>query len=220
MMKVETFSYRFAKEILTHPEHVHIYNEIIKICENCPIPVYKGKSIKQKKLDIVQQFLNTYFRIQFSGLKWEEEPLATPKNFQDELRGDFRKEFIFPDGKSVVVQVEVEFGNVASSYRDYFKFQLSFAYDMADICILIVPMDKLAKRIDSGVSNFEKTKKEIPSAKLSITVPILVIGLDTSNEPEWDLKSIEPDINVLRNKSALIRGKHYKLVRDYIDTLK
>ena len=35
------------------------------------------------------------------------------------------KEFDF-DGRPVIVQIEVEFGNAASYYRDYFKFQLSY----------------------------------------------------------------------------------------------
>lgn len=55
---------------------------------------------------------------------------------------------------------------------------------MTDICILIVPSNAFCKRIDTGVSNFEKTVREIPSAKLSITVPILVIGLDCLGEKE------------------------------------
>lgn len=47
-MKIKTYSYRFAEEILQHPKYEHIYNELITICKDAPIPVYKGKSKSQK----------------------------------------------------------------------------------------------------------------------------------------------------------------------------
>lgn len=122
----------------------------------------------------------------------EHEPLAAPDGTEDALRSDFRKSFRDEVTGDIIVtlQIEVEFGNVASSYRNYFKFQLSFSYDLIDICVLILPSYKFANRIDTGVSNFEKVLREIPSAKLSITVPTLVIGLfdrdDNANkETEW-----------------------------------
>uniref|UniRef100_UPI000225B07C BglII/BstYI family type II restriction endonuclease n=1 Tax=Ornithinibacillus scapharcae TaxID=1147159 RepID=UPI000225B07C len=173
---------------------------------------------KQPNKDIIQQLINSYFRQRFQNFNWVEEPLTTPKDFKDELRGDFKKEFKVGE-ETIKILIEVEFGNVASSYRDYFKFQLSYAYDYADICILIVPLDKLGKRIDSGVSNFEKTCKELPSAKLSITVPILVIGLDPEGEKEWDVKVLEPNLDILKNANKGVRSKHTKIIKDYIAKL-
>lgn len=221
-MKIKTYSYRFAKELLTHPKYQQIYNELITICQNAPIPVYRGKSEKQKDKDVVQQVLNTYFRLRFSDYEWESEPLATPDNNEDSLRSDFRKTFIINDNNELskmTVQIEVEFGNVASSYRNYFKFQLSFSYDLTDICILIVPSFELSKRIDSGVSNFEKTVREIPSAKLSVTVPILVIGLYHEGETEWDVKAIEGNLDILKCSKKSYIQRHNAIVRSYIDSL-
>ncbi len=60
-MFIKTYSYRFAEEILQHENHREAYEELIEICKNCPVPVYKGKSKNQKKLDVVQQIMNTYF---------------------------------------------------------------------------------------------------------------------------------------------------------------
>lgn len=136
--------------------------------------------------------MNTYFKLRFFTLEWESEPLATPDDNEDELRSDFRKIFINEETGEVLItiQIEIEFGNVASSYRNYFKFQLSFSYGLTDICIIIVPSYRLANRIDTGVSNLEKVIREIPSAKLSITVPVLVVSLfdidgdDGNPEPE------------------------------------
>jgi len=38
-------------------------------------------------------------------------------------------------------------------------------------------MQAIAKRIDSNVVNFERTVRELPSAILSVTLPILLIGI-------------------------------------------
>ena len=130
--------------------------------------------------------------------------------------------FHFDDREPITAQIEVEFGNVASSYRNYFKFQLSFSYGLTDICILIVPSYDLANRIDSGVSNFEKANREIPQAKLSVTVPIYVIGLfdvdDYNNELDvWNVRDLGVSLDVAQNKNRAVRAQHEDLVRSYID---
>lgn len=43
-MKILTYSYRFAEEILTHHKYINIYDELITICKDAPIPVYHDKS--------------------------------------------------------------------------------------------------------------------------------------------------------------------------------
>lgn len=219
-MQIETYSYRYAEEILQHPRFKKIYDELIMICRDCPVPIYKGKSKKQKKLDVIQQIMNTYFFLRFQSLGWETEPLATPDDSEDALRSDFRKTFVNENTEyALTVQIEVEFGNVASSYRNYFKFQLSYSNSLTDICVLIVPSQALSTRIDSGVSNFEKTKREIPSAKLSITVPTLVIGLFDDGSTLWDVKEITKDLEMLKNKNKKAYNQHCAIVKSYIENL-
>ena len=220
-MKVKTFSYRFAEEILQHSKYRCVYDEIMMVCKECPLPVYQGKSKNQPRLDVVQQVMNSYFFKRLELLGWETEPAATPDENADELRSDFRKTFVDKETgeKLLTVQIEVEFGNVASSYRNYFKFQLSYSYSLTDICIIIVPSQQLANRVDSGVSNFEKACRELPSAKLSITVPTLVIGLFDEDTPIWDVKEIEQDLAVLKNSSRTVYERHYKIIGDYISSL-
>ena len=124
-MKIETFSYRYSQEILEHECCKEALHEIIEICSNCPLPVYKNKSQSQPKLDVVQQIINTYFSLAFEEHKWDSEPLVTPDEFEDSLRGDFRKSFTKQgsndNNDSFTLQIEVEMGNIASSYRNYFK---------------------------------------------------------------------------------------------------
>lgn len=219
-MNIKTFSYRYSQEVLEHPCCKEALDEIIGICSKCPLPVYKNKSASQLKLDVVQQMINTYFKIAFESNNWESEPLVTPNDNDDSLRGDFRKSFkkkISKDNReNITLQVEVEMGNIASSYRNYFKFQLSYSYKLADIAILILPCDNLSKRIDSGVASFEKTVREIPSADLSITVPILVIGLDDTNVKEIDISKISTDIEVVKGSKNNYKKRHVDLVKSII----
>ena len=225
-MLVDCYSYRYAKEILEHPRYASVFNELIRVCQECPIPVYEGKSERQPGKDVIQQIMNTFFRLRFRSLGWQEEPLATPQDNEDALRSDFRKTFCDAQTGEVTVtlQIEVEFGNVASSYRNYFKFQLSYSYGMADICVLIVPSYYLANRIDSGVSNYEKTLREIPVAKLSVTVPILVIGLfdrdiQGNSVIPWDVKAITTDLRVLKGDSRNTYQQHCEIVQQYINAV-
>ena len=225
-MIVKTYSYRYAEEILQHPKYVDAYNEIVEICRECPVPVFEGKSENQKSKDVVQQLMNSYFLKAFVEKGWEEEPYATPDQTEDSLRSDFKKTFMKEtEENKIIIQIEVEFGNVASSYRNYFKFQLSYSYGLTDICILIVPSNQLANRIDSGVSNYEKVLREIPSAMLSITVPILVIGLfdrdDNGVEIEaWNVKTECSDLNIVQNKKKSYTKQHLELVTKYIKSIK
>lgn len=216
-MNLKIFSYRYAAEILEHKYFKEAKDELLNICSKCPLPVYKNKSKSQSKLDVVQQMINTYFKIAFEKAGWEEEPLVTPKGNDDSLRGDFRKTFtkIIDHGeiKEIILQIEVEMGNIASSYRNYFKFQLSYAHNLANVAILILPCDKLSKRIDSGVASYEKTVREIPSAKLSITVPILVIGLDDENTVEIDISALTKDMNIIKGARKKDKQNHIDLVK-------
>lgn len=222
-MNIKTFSYRYAEEILQHPNYSPIYEELLKICKNCPLPRFPNKSPKQPSKDIIQQIMNSYFEVAFKDNDWEIEPLASPTKYDDALRADFRKTYFGSSG-NLTLQIEVEFGNVSSSYRNYFKFQLSYANNLADIGILIVPSQHLSNRIDTGVANFEKTVRELPSSKLSTTVPILVIGLfdindDGSPVEPWALINFQNDLNILKGTNSQYHSQHMYLVQSYYDNL-
>ena len=215
-MKLKKFSFRYAEEILSNPKYKNVLSEILNICQNCPLPYYPGKSTKQPKLDIVQQIINTYFLVAFVKFGWKDEPYASPSEFKDALRSDFRKTFVLDDNEKITIQVEVEMGNAASSYRNYFKIQLSYANDLTNIGLVIVPCSTLSTRIDSGVANFEKCVREIPSAKLSLTVPIFVIGLDDIDSDLWDLRKITQNIQEYSANSTAAKEKRKELIEEYL----
>lgn len=180
-MKYQLFSYRYAAEILQHTNYAPAWQEIIGAVSGAPLYVWPNKSKAVKSLDVVQQLLNTHFDHIFSEPSgWAFHPYATgiPNS---NLRADYRKSFGSAPDDSVNVQMEVQFGNMARWYSDIFKFQTAYSQDLAQVGVCIVPMLELAKRIDQNVVSFERAKRELPSAKLSITLPILMIGVSADN---------------------------------------
>jgi hypothetical protein len=176
-MDFSIFSYRFSEEIIRHPNHVQAFQEVSNVIRECPLFTYPNKSAKNRRLDVVQQLLNTYFdRRFFCDFGWEYHPNATIIPNSD-LAADYKKTF-----NGLRIQSEVQFGNMARWYSDIFKFQTAYSQDLIDLGLCIVPMSSLAARIDSNVANYERCIRELPSAKLSITLPILIIGLREGRE--------------------------------------
>lgn len=175
-MKYEIFSYRFAEEILQHRKHVKCWDEVIEAVIQAPLFTFPGKS-KNPKLDVVQQLQNAYFdRMLAIECGWEFHPIATkiPNSF---LTADFRKEF-----NGLHVQTEVQFGNMSRWYSDIFKFQAAYSESLTQAAVSIVPTLSLATRIDSNIANFERCRRELPAANLSITLPILLIGVSVDEK--------------------------------------
>lgn len=108
--------------------------------------------------------------------RWTHHPLATEIE-GSELKADYRKRFEGKRGGTLDIQAEVQFGNMARFYADVFKFQTAYSQKAIQIGVSVVPMGSLARRIDSNVANYERVIRELPSAELSITLPIVVVGL-------------------------------------------
>jgi len=211
-VRIETRSYRFATEIVQHPNFSTAWGEITEIFSSAPLFVYPGKSSKNSSLDVVQQVLNTYFDRRFVSDKgWEHHPLAT-RIEESNLRADFRKQF-----GNLTIQAEIQFGNMSRWYSDIFKFQTAYSDGLIQMGLSVVPMQELAKRIDSNVVNFERAWRELPSAKLSITLPILLIGLGI------DDRTVIADISKCQFKSIKqIRGtgkeeNRWRIVNGYLN---
>lgn len=186
-MKVDEHSYRFAREILQHPTHTSVWDEIYEVLKNAPLFVYPGKSASNPNLDVVQQVMNVYFDRRFSvDLGWDYHPLAT-SIANSGLAADFRKTF-----GPLTIQVEVQFGNMSRWYSDIFKFQTAYSQRLINIGICVLPNMSIARRIDSNVANYERALRELPSAELSITLPILLAGLEPdANTPVVDISQCQ-----------------------------
>lgn len=212
-MRVHYYSYRYAEEILQHPRYREAWGEICGVLERAPLFLYAGKS-KNKTLDVVQQLMNCYFDRRFAvDAGWQHHPLAT--SIEDSnLAADFRKDY-----GDLTIQTEVQFGNMARWYSDLFKFQAAYSQSLIQIGLSVVPVGALARRIDSNVVNYERVCRELPSAELSITLPILVAGLEPDAET--------PIVDVRRCRFGSIRditgrGKaanRWRIVNGYLSSL-
>jgi hypothetical protein len=210
-MKYELFSYRFAEEILQHERHIQCWNEIIEAVTKAPVFIFSGKS-KNTRLDVVQQLQNAYFDRKLAiDFGWEFHPIAT-KIPDSNLTADFRKSF-----NGLDVQTEVQFGNMSRWYSDIFKFQAAYSESLTRAAVSIVPMLSLATRIDSNIANFERAKRELPSADLSITLPILLIGVSIDNNtPIIDVtKSQFKKIKDITGKGKL--NNRWRIVNAYFE---
>jgi hypothetical protein len=171
-MRLEIYSYRYAREILEHPNNADAWTEIQSVLSTAPIFLYPGKS-KVRRLDIVQQLMNTYMDRRFAvDLHWDYHPLAT-RILNSGLAADFRKQF-----SHITIQTEIQFGNMARWYSDIFKFQAAYSQSLIQCALSVVPMGVTARRIDQNIAYYERAVRELPSAELSITLPILMIGIE------------------------------------------
>jgi len=177
-MDFEIYSYRFAEEIIEHPNYVLAINEISQIIRDCPLYIWPNKSANNARLDVVQQLMNAYFDVKFSCLNaWEFHPNATQIP-NSSLKADFKKTF-----NNLTIQSEVQFGNMSRWYSDVFKFQTAYSQNMINMGLCIIPVNAIGRRIDSNITNYERCVRELPSADLSITLPILMIGLRLDDNP-------------------------------------
>jgi hypothetical protein len=168
----ESYSYRHADAILASTyaaERQEILDSLSEAdwAEIRPpkVRIRKGKIVAT--LSIHQNLTNKAIEGAFKSRGWEIRPRIISASASN-LASDFKK------GK---IQVEVQLGNMARWYTDVFKFLLSYSADDIEIGVLAVPMQKTADMIDENIAHFERVTRELPHAKMGITLPIWVLGL-------------------------------------------
>ena len=186
---------------------------MVRLSGFCTLFTWPGKS-KNRKLDVVQQLLNAYFDIKFvCERNWIYHPNAT-KIRNSKLKADYRKTF-----NELIIQSEVQFGNMSRWYSDIFKFQTAYSQNLINMGLSIVPFKSLASRIDSNVAYFERCIKELPSAELSITLPILLIGI----RPDQETAIINVTQSQFANLNAIIGKSNsdnlYRIINGIINGL-
>jgi len=169
---VATHSYRHAESILSkeYPQEQSEILAILRAARWCKKPTPKRRERKGKLvavLDIRQDATNKKIEEAFRDAGWQIHPRIVSKA-DSQLAADYKKG---------VIQVEVQLGNMARWYTDVFKFLLSYAADDIEVGVLVVPMLAMAKRIDENIVNYERVIRELPHAKMAITIPIWIIGV-------------------------------------------
>lgn len=73
---------------------------------------------------------------------------------------------------------EIQFGNWALAYRDFFKVLKADVQNNIDCLLYIVPCDQLEASLSNGIVTYDKTVKIIKEFEKVINVPVWVIGLN------------------------------------------
>ena len=184
MRITDKWDYRLGHRIL---EDTSELEELLKALESIRIPICPG--FKRDPFDVKQGLLNSMIDFSFEKSGWETQPyIDTRTNRESSQKGDFAK----TTECGLNVLVEVEFGNVASSFRDLYKFNLAYSLDSYDCAIFILPEKALAKRIDT-IQHFDGARKLIEDAREFMNIPILLIGVGFDGN-EINLLDIVDDI--------------------------
>jgi len=158
--------------VLNSEQFRSLKQEILRILTEASVPQLatpkkRTRDGRTRTFTTDQDALNKYFDQEFEKKGWEVHPKVT-ENGVTRIEADFKK------GR---VQIEIQLGNMARWYTDVFKFQVSYSLGLIDVGVLVVPMKSFADTIDENIVYFERVTRELPYAKMSITLPILVIGL-------------------------------------------
>ena len=73
---------------------------------------------------------------------------------------------------------EIQFGNWALAYRDFFKILKANVQTSVDCLIYICPTGDLENMLSDGIVTFNKTKKILQEFQKVISVPVWLIGVD------------------------------------------
>ena len=117
-----------------------------------------------------QSAYNKIFENEFEKLNWNKKPMLSK---QPRLIGDFQKGLVF---------IEVQFGNSATLYRDFYKFQYGFQKGLLSLSVLIVPKKPTEFFPNRGASVSNMAEYELALRYftiLPISVPTILIGLES-----------------------------------------
>ena len=73
---------------------------------------------------------------------------------------------------------EIQFGNLALAYRDFFKVLKANVQNSVDCLIYVVPTGNLESMLSDGIVTFDKTKIILEDFAKVISVSVWIIGLD------------------------------------------
>lgn len=185
-MKVaELWAHRFGDKIVGESPEI---KELIAGLKSIRLPTCVG--FKRPPFDVKQGLLNKMIEFVFNNYGWANQPyIDTREKRESSQRGDFSKKT--KDGINIFV--EVEFGNIASSFRDLYKFNLAYSLDTYDCGVFIIPMSDLARRIDT-IQSFEGAKQIITEGRNFINLPLILIGIDSNPSDDLNLLDIKNDV--------------------------
>ena len=164
-------------------------NDLKEVISNLKIPLTVGYAAEAYPIN--QKILNAMIRKRLKHLGWEIKGVRmAPKEHGLKIgqKGDFRR--VLDNGLRIFG--EVEFGYIASIFRDFFKFSFVRDIDTYDLGILVVPSENFAKEVE-GCYSFQSVKRILDHTKGSIQTPLAVFGIEPNRDEDIDCLPLEPD---------------------------
>lgn len=207
MRIVDVFNHRNGHDILESPKFNTSFHELLDVLVR--LPAYRATKIKKTstKHIIAPGAMNCWLDNELCVKRdWDWHPLIIDADPSDKsgkslLRSDFRKDRI---------EVEVQFGNVARYTYDIYKMAISLARSQADVGVMVVSTKRFAQIIGGNIAYFERAVRELTHSRLTLIVPLVVIGIEPSSwvVDGYPSETTAPDvsaatINVVRKQ----RGK-------------
>ncbi|HYN80039.1 MAG TPA: BglII/BstYI family type II restriction endonuclease [Gemmatimonadaceae bacterium] len=207
MRIVDTFNHRNGKDILESPQFRDSFHEFMDVLPW--LPPYRSAKTKKTSIQhvVAPSAMNRWLDNELCITRdWDWHPLIINADPDDQsgksgLRSDYRKDRI---------EVEVQFGNVARYTYDIYKMAISLAREQADVGIMVVSTKRFAGIIGGNIAYFERAVRELAHSRLTLIVPLVVIGV----EPEtwmidgYPAESEAPNVTAeLINAVRLSRGK-------------
>ena len=165
-MKLLTYSYRFADEVLNGKLSVKKEIEAVIASQSGMVNT------------LSRPHFNEVLKKSFIEKGWEDQPAVFDEQGDPSARMDFLKDRI---------GVEVEFGHASFLGIDLLKFQVASysGIDKIDVGVYITTTREFQRRMKldfnlnwDGSLTFEKVARYLPHFKSAIQVPIYVIGID------------------------------------------
>ncbi len=135
-----------------------------------------GGHLADVLLPIDQSAMNARIDAGLVARGWTRQPWVLVdrdgRPIDTHLKGDFEKGGVF---------VEIEFGNVASLYRDLFKFHIAGTSGAAKVGVIVVATAQLAAFFDQGQATWESAISLLPYMRVGLQLPTAIIGLDLND---------------------------------------
>jgi hypothetical protein len=181
------FSHRNGRDILESPKFASAFNEFTEVLVDLP-PYRASKAKKTSGAHVIAPgAMNRWLDNELCVKRdWDWHPLVietdpTDEEHRSQLRSDFRK---------ARIEVEVQFGNVARYAYDVYKMAISLALGRADVGIQVVCSKKFAAITGGNIAYFERAVRELERSRLTLIVPLVVIGIEPE---EWTVEAYPPE---------------------------
>lgn len=199
------YSHRNAEDILQSPRFSHSYSEFLAVLRRLPTFRASGAKKTSARHVVAPTAMNNWLDQELCIKRdWDFHPLiieAEPgeRSTKSRLQSDYRKSKI---------EVEVQFSNVARYAYDVYKMAISLSRGIADVGVLVVCTKRFAAITGGNIAYYERAVRELEQSRLTLIVPVVVIGIEPRQWTRFRPESEAPEVTVEQVRAAQrARGK-------------